>query len=136
MDVSEKDFQNTVLAVGSGWNDRFHESIDEAKNALAKPPEDATKKEALQMRIRLLQALQQASRIAHFLSLGCEDGGPLQDTNNKAIVQVAPLDFQIGESLIDHFSPQSLSLSVSLLTRHRSEHWRGVQSPASSAAPH
>lgn len=111
MDVSEKDFQNTVLADDSGWNDRFHESIDEAKNALAKP-DDAIKKEALQMRIRLLQALQQASRIAHFLSLGCEDGGPLQETN-KAIVQVAPLDFQTGESLIDHFSPQSLSQCLS-----------------------
>lgn len=132
MDVSEKDFQNTVLADDSGWNDRFHESIDEAKNALAKP-DDAIKKEALQMRIRLLQALQQASRIAHFLSLGCEDGGPLQETN-KAIVQVAPLDFQTGQ-LNGGFSLILFAFLI-LFVRHCSKHWRGVQSLAASAAPH
>ena len=95
MDVSEKDHENEILAIDSHWKDRFYESIGESKSAL-EVANDAAKKEALNMRIRLLQALQQASRIAHFLSLGCEDGGPLQDTN-KAIVQVAPLDFQTGE---------------------------------------
>ncbi len=95
MDIFEKDHENELLAIESHWRDRFNASEVESKSAL-EVTNDAAKKDALQMRIRLLQALQQASRIAHFLSLGCEDGGPLQDTN-KPIVQVAPLDFQTGE---------------------------------------
>jgi hypothetical protein len=94
MDLHAKDSQNFEVAIESGWKDRFYESIEASEEAMARPDvlNDVNKKEALQMRVKLLQALLQASRIGHFLSLGAEEDGSI----NKTIIQMAPLDFQSG----------------------------------------